>query len=69
MQENMFEELDQELDEGTAWENNGGIQDLQKHNQEIISVCKTNFNDKRMFDVFISLKNMPHERRHMITIT
>lgn len=54
--------------EGTAWENNGGVDDLVTHHQEIISVCKSNQNDKRMFDVFVSLKSMPHDR-HLITIT
>ena len=31
-------------------------------------MCKSNQNDKRMFDVFVSLKSMPHDR-HLITIT
>ena len=50
---------DQVVAEGTAWENNGGVDDLTAQYQEIISVCKSNQNDKRMFDVFVSLKSTP----------
>lgn len=59
---------EQVVAEGTAWENNGGVDDLAAQYQEIISVCKSNQNDKRMFDVFVSLKAMPRDR-HLITIT
>ena len=49
------------MDEGTIWENNGGVNDLIKHSHghEIVSVSRTNQRDQRMFDVYVSLKTYP----------
>ena len=48
----------------TIWENNGGVGDLalSQNNQVMINVSKTNQNDKRLFDVYVSLETMPQDR-------
>lgn len=55
------------MDEGTIWENNGGVSDVINfgHGQEIVSVSRTNQRDQRMFDVYVSLKTMPQDRFHI----
>lgn len=46
------------------WANNGGVGDLalNQNNQVMINVCASNQNDKRMFDVYVSLESMPQDR-------
>lgn len=56
--------IEEQNSEETMWENNGGVGDLalNQNNQLMINVCKTNQNDKKMFDIYISLESMPQDR-------
>ena len=51
-------------DKNTIWDNNGGIGDGIKSLGEelVVNICKSNKDDKRLFDIFVSLLNMPQDR-------
>ncbi len=48
-------------DKNTIWDNNGGIGDgiFTQGEQLVVNVSKKNKNDKRLFDIFVSLLEIP----------